>query len=308
MPIQPMKAITIEAGDYCHPCYASEKYDGWRCMIVDGVMYTSGGNAFKPNVQARFKPIIDMARRNRMILDGELYCDGVLFSDIAGILSSSKEVMALYNLKFYCFDSIVMEEYNGKKPKQTFRHRGINYHKFAGRTDCQHVLFMPVRQKKCMCKADATAFYNEVKEHCGEGIMLRTIDGLYEPGMRSKGIAKWKVWHTAEAKVVAVARQACPVKYADEVIDGKGYRNVCGSVMVEILPDQPLAAYALQKATFTGSQSIALRRKFWQERESMVGKIVEIEYLPGGNSGRQARFFRVREDMSTELADRRPTP
>ena len=61
------------------------------------------------------------------------------------------------------------------------------------------------------------------------------------------------------SQIVSIAQQACPVKYADEVIDGKGYKNVCGSVTLEILPDQPLQAYALQKAKFTDSQSLVLR-------------------------------------------------
>lgn len=30
-----------------YPCYVSEKLDGWRCLIVDGIMYTSGGKEFK---------------------------------------------------------------------------------------------------------------------------------------------------------------------------------------------------------------------------------------------------------------------
>ena len=58
----PMKAITVENGEYHYPCYVSEKYDGWRCLIAEGVMYTSSGTPFKPNVQARFKPIIDAGK------------------------------------------------------------------------------------------------------------------------------------------------------------------------------------------------------------------------------------------------------
>ena len=55
---QPMKADTVENGDFRYPCYVPEKLDGWRCLIVDGVMYTSSGKSFKPNVQVRFKPLI----------------------------------------------------------------------------------------------------------------------------------------------------------------------------------------------------------------------------------------------------------
>ena len=198
----PMKAVTVENGEYEYPCYASEKYDGWRCLIADGVMYTSGGTPFKPNVQARFKPIIDAGKKDKLIMDGELYFEGEQFGDIASVLSASQEKMAECHLRFYCFDAITLDEWQGRKAKQTFRQRYIKYHMFCGRLNQSYYLFMPVRQKECVCKADAVAFYNEVKERGGEGIILRTPQGLYEPGVRSKDIAKWKVWHTAEAKIV----------------------------------------------------------------------------------------------------------
>jgi hypothetical protein len=145
------------------------------------------------------------------------------------------------------------------------------------------------------------SIYDAVKQRGGEGVMLRTPDGLYQAGVRSKDIVKWKVWKDCSARVVDCHQLACPVQYADEVkiVDGKerGFKNSCGSVTVEILPDQPLPAGAVQNCMFTGNQSLELRRKFWVERDSMVGKVVDFEYLKGGNVGRMARIYRVREDL-----------
>ena len=64
-----MKAESVdEASQFRYPCYVSEKLDGWRCLIVDGVMFTSGGKPFKPPVQKRFKPVIEAAHKAKWLI------------------------------------------------------------------------------------------------------------------------------------------------------------------------------------------------------------------------------------------------
>ena len=49
-----MKAETIDdASQFRYPCYVSEKLDGWRCLVVDGVMFTSGGKPFSEHSKCR---------------------------------------------------------------------------------------------------------------------------------------------------------------------------------------------------------------------------------------------------------------
>jgi hypothetical protein len=90
------------------------------------------------------------------------------------------------------------------------------------------------------------------------------------------------------------------LKYAEEVreVDGKqqGFKKRAGSVTVEILPDQPLPAGAQQNTMFTPS-AFHLRDQFWTERETLIDKVVDFEFLPGGNVGRMGRIFRLREDI-----------
>ena len=102
------------------------------------------------------------------------------------------------------------------------------------------------------------------------------------------------------AKIVAIHQLACPLKYADEVreIDGKqqGFKRRAGSVTVEILPDQPLPSGVQQNTTFTPA-AFHLRDLFWTERETLIGKIVDFEFLSGATKGRMGRIFRLREDI-----------
>lgn len=69
-----------------------------------------------------------------------------------------------------------------------------------------------------------------------------------------------------------------------------------GSVTVQILPDQPLPAGILQNTLFTPA-AFHLRDLFWAEREMLIGKIVDFEYLSGATKGRMGRIFRLREDI-----------
>jgi hypothetical protein len=59
---------------------------------------------------------------------------------------------------------------------------------------------------------------------------------------------------------------------------------------------EPLPAGTQQNAMFTPA-AFHLRDQFWTERDSLIGKIVDFEFLPGGNVGRMGRIFRLREDI-----------
>ena len=108
------------------------------------------------------------------------------------------------------------------------------------------------------------------------------------------------MWSDCSARIVAIHQLACPLKYADEVreVDGKkqGFKRRAGSVTVQILPDQPLPAGTQQNAMFTPA-AFHLRDLFWTERETLIGKIVDFEFLVGATKGRMGRIFRLREDI-----------
>jgi hypothetical protein len=264
-------------------------------------MYTSGGKEFKPNVQERFKPIIEAAHKAKLVLDGELfYRHNSNFGELSSTLSASLDVMAERGLKFHCFDAVSYDEWYNRSGKETFEQRKARYEPFGKNIDPKGKLYVAVEQ--CWCDAEATAddYYARVKADDGEGVMMRTPYGKYEPNTRSKDIVKRKIWHDCSARIVAIHQLACPLKYAEEVreVDGvkQGFKKRAGSVTVEILPDQPLPAGAQQNAMFTPS-AFHLRDQFWTERETLIGKVVDFEFLPGGNVGRMGRIFRLREDI-----------
>jgi DNA ligase-1 len=291
-----MKAHSIDdASQFRYPCYISEKLDGWRCLIVNGMMYTSGGKPFKPNVQERFGSIIEAAHAAGLVIDGELFIEGNAdFGLLSSTLSSTLETMTDRGLKFFAFDAITYDEWLGRLGQEPFYVRIARYYGFCDSQNSD--LIVPVEQHLCNTVANADAYYDQIKAKGGEGVMMRVPDGKYQTNIRSKDIVKRKIWHDCSAKIVAIHQLACPLKYADEIIEGKGFKFRAGSVTVEILPDQPLPAGAQQNALFTPA-AFHLRDLFWAERDTLIGKIVDFEYLTGATKGRMGRIFRLREDI-----------
>jgi hypothetical protein len=293
-----MKAETIDdASQFRYPCFVSEKLDGWRCLVADGVMFTSGGKEFKPPVQERFKLIVDSAKAAGLVLDGELYIEGNTdFGLLSSTLSAGIEVMAERGLKFHCFDAITYDEWHGRTSQEPFERRYERYRQFKACRD----IFVAIEQVLCKDEAAADAYYADIKAKGGEGVMMRVPYGKYQTNTRSKDIVKRKVWSDCSARIVAIHQLACPLKYADEVreVDGvkQGFKKRAGSVTVEILPDQPLPAGAQQNAMFTPA-AFHLRDLFWAERETLIGKVVDFEFLAGATKGRMGRIFRLREDI-----------
>ena len=191
-----MKAESIDSADqFCYPCYVSEKLDGWRCLIVENTMYTSGGKEFKPPVQERFRRVTESAHNAGLVIDGELFIEGNSdFGLLSSTLSASVETMAERGLKFHCFDAITYDEWHGHVGQEPFDDWLARYVRFCQQQIADY-LIVPVEQHLCKDEAAADAYYQHIKAKGGEGVMMRVPYGKYEPNRRSKDIVKRKVWN-----------------------------------------------------------------------------------------------------------------
>jgi hypothetical protein len=77
----------------------------------------------------------------------------------------------------------------------------------------QHVNLLPV----VIGAANKQAFLDQVRAEFGEGIILRHVDGRYEPGRRSKTVIKNKFVHEVDAVITATGLKGA---------DGKEHNNV----------------------------------------------------------------------------------
>ena len=300
-------ATTIESPENTtYPAYVSEKLDGVRCVILDGVMYSRSGKRFNSRkgdeqfntkLDECFSDLRVFAKSKHVVLDGELYYPNSDFGKLMSVITKSPDESAIMKsgLRFHCFDAVKESEWGGKTVPFTARlSLALELEKEFNRPD----LFVVVDQKLVHTPAEAHALFDRITLAGGEGIMIRAPEAPYEY-KRTTVICKLKHWLTCEAKILEVHQQACPIQYADEIrqVKGKdtGFKFTAGSVTVEILPDQPLTAGKKQNTTFCEG-SVELRKYFWVNREALIGKTVEFAYLKGASKGRMGRITRLRPD------------
>ena len=83
-------------------------------------------------MQERFKLIVDSAKAAGLVLDGELFIEGNRdFGLLSSTLSTSVEVMAERELKFYAFDAVTYDEWHGRTSQEPFDDRLARYVMFC---------------------------------------------------------------------------------------------------------------------------------------------------------------------------------
>ena len=292
----PMLAETIGAvGETTYPSYVSEKLDGMRCIVDRNGLWTRTEHSLKPGMLEQFQPLVDLARDKGVVLDGEMYYPHHNdFGSLMSTMAASPEEIREKGVRFHLFDVVPEDEWEGEST-ESFTDRYGKYQQYAAEADPDQSYIIPVLQTLVNTPEEAQALFDAVKEQEGEGIMLRSPDAPYIHD-RSDKLVKLKNWDSCEGVVTAVHRQKCPIKDADEVIDGVGYKNCAGSVTVQILPDQPLPPVEQNCAFIKGDDGKQLRKEFWENADDIIGKVVEFQYLRGGTKGRMARVFRMRPD------------
>lgn len=176
--------------------------------------------------------------------------NGIYNKAVKGTISEAEED----GLHFVLWDLIPYEAWNTGKCTIRYEDR-LNSLKELIHTD-----FTSVIETHIVHNLDeATAIYSKYIAQDLEGIILKNIDGIWED-KRSKDQVKFKQVMSADLEVVEIVPGKEGKKYA-EVAGTIRCKTSCGQLIVD-----------------ASGMSDDQRQEFWDNRESMVGKIVEIEY------------------------------
>ena len=262
------------------PVYVSRKLDGvaaeFKCS-EDGVV-TVRSRQDKPilSVQHICDALAEILEPGQGVV-GELYIDGdFTFKDISGKVRQHEPApeLALYIYDFF----------RDNYPAQMFVHRHIQIDKLmydAGWRNMHPVYCVPHVLIRNQEELDmyTTGFFIAHPE--AEGMVIRTHQHLYEPGKRSWGMQKLKKRNTIDLKLVSIEEAT------DESGTGKG---MAGRFNCEY------------KGTVVGVGPGKLthdeRTIAFVNRESLVGSIVEVAYMPDAAYGalREPTVIRLRSD------------
>lgn len=269
----------------------THKLDGMRCLIIKD-------NLGKINLFSRqgqkLEGFLDIEEEAKQLPDGFVY-DGELLlrndnnldsKDLyrATMKIAASDMSDKKNIIFNCFDLIILDEFkNGYDSKPAYLRKSMLNKIFVRRNQLKWIKEVPVLYEG-NDKEQINYWLNKITSEGGEGVMINVSDAPYEC-KRSKGLLKVKKFQTVDLRCVDIEL-------------GTGVNaNRLGAITVEF-PYNDNVYQVKVGSGFTQEQ----RDYFWQNKNDIMGKIVEVQYFEitqnqnGGYSLRFPVFCQVRND------------
>lgn len=185
------------------PAFAQPKINGVRCFatLQDGVLVLlskKGLTYTLPHIEIDHKVFNEIAvelgvEAKDVVLDGELYVPGMKLQDII----SNVRVMQLETqlVQFYCFDIAVKDILQDKR---TATLKWV----FANTNGINNVVYVPTF--KVANHAQVRTLFQRFIAEGYEGLITRSIDGVYAFGHRVKYMTKLKKKESAEFRIINI--------------------------------------------------------------------------------------------------------
>jgi len=255
------------------------KLDGLRCIMIFkkfqciDVLSRGGRPLYNVgHITSELEPYIEDG-----VLDGELL--GVDWNDSIGVVRSSKTKKKSATLKFYAFDFIPIRDWEEQKCEIGLLDRRI----LLERKLSQKLLH--TRLLICHCIVPEKSAWDWAREYHDagyEGAVVKRIGSSYVFD-RSKDWLKLKFEETLDLEVV-------------DTVEGTGRNRSRLGALVCKLPNRELVHVG-------GGYSKEQRRLFWEQKSTLLGRVIEVKFqetTKGGKSLRFPIFLRFRLDKEWE--------
>jgi len=277
MELKPMLAPSVQGGldldSIKYPKIVQPKLDGFRCIDYAGTLWSRNDKRLRNSkIDELFT---DLSKE--IVLDGELYCQGLHFNELVHYLTKEGEELPK-NLKYYIWDLLSVVEWDRKKSEDGYIHRysiAKEYAKFNPRLQI-------VPSVQCNSKKEVLRVYKEYIKQGFEGAMLKDPSGPYKWGrctLKQEYLLKLKPRPTLDLEIQGI-----------EEGEGK-FTGLAAHVLVTY------KGVEINSGPGDGWTAAKLRDLF-QNREQYIGKIIEVyfqEITPDG-SFRFPKFSVIRED------------
>jgi len=298
----------VDLDNIKYPILASTKLDGIRCIFMNGQMLS---RSLKPipnkQMQEKFKVLAEYSKKYNIILDGELYGEGMTFQEITHFimtqdLDDSKNIKKVGHeeiipekLKFYCFDAV--EDLKFDVPFET-RLQEVD-------EMCYYAELVEVVEQKAVHSKEAVMeYFEEVLGDGYEGLILKSYDSRYKFGrctMNEGTMYKVKPYRTFDAQIIDIEERYLNTSesYINELGKSQKHNNkeamiptgIAGSFVVDYEGQK-------QKVALTGTEEF--RREVWKNRKQYIGKWIEFKGMLIGvkDCVRHPTFVRWRNDKN----------
>ena len=262
---QPMLACNVDLKSVIYPVYCTPKYDGIRCVIRGGVALS---RTLKPIPNKHVQKILKDCPDG---LDGELICPGKTFNEIQSAIMS---VEGTPEFMYHVFDII--------DPDAPYTDRMEMLEDLELPSCCQKVFPNIVYDE-----AELLGYEHEaVEEWEFEGIMIRDGEGPYKFGRSTQKqgwLCKLKRFQDAEATIIGY--EELMHNWNDSEEDERGHTKRSSKQEGKV-PAGTLGAFIVRDGDKTFKVATGMtaedRAKYWEMRDSMIGKLVKYKYQESG--------------------------
>ena len=264
------------------------KLDGVRCICIN----EDGNPKFFSRQGQIIEGLDDIFFEIRALPDGHVY-DGELLLDKEGLESKDlyRETVKVTssdgvkkNLIFNIFDILRVDDFKAGKLDMPARERKAILTKLLHKNAFKTLKNVDVLYDGTD-KSQIEYWLDKITSEGGEGVMINLADSPYEC-KRSKGLLKVKKFNSADVRVVGLE-------------EGTGQnQGRLGAINIEFIgPDNKI--YPCSVGTGLSQEQ---RIDFWEHKDKLLGKIIEIKYFEissnqNGTYGLRFPVFKwIRED------------
>jgi DNA ligase-1 len=287
--------------DLTYPLLASLKYDGNRHLRMKGVSYTRSLKV-QPNKNLSAH-LPQLSAATELVWDGELWSPKMSFSELQTIIRA-KDKPIPEHVKFYIFDMMTLDEWNGEC-STPFARRSQNlaqwFWEFTPR-NCEYV-----RQELVTSATKVRMLYAEALEAGFEGLILRDPNAGYKHGratIKEGSIFKQKPFDLLDAKVIGFEQQKAVREDAVRTTNELG-RTAKTSKKADFTVADNIGALHVRDEKgrefsigWGRGWDMAKRKELWDDRASLVGRWVEVRFMAVGEKAlpRMPQLIRFRDD------------
>lgn len=279
MAIQPMLAAKCEAiTKLVFPVIASEKIDGIRCFILNGVPYSRNLKPIKNLfINKCLTNWVKSFRKTPFIVDGEIVVKGDFSSTASGVMT----IAGTPDFKYKVFD--IVTEDSATSCAMHFKER---YEILSTIVNMYKVPFVECLEHHTFTRPQELAIYEDMLLEMGaEGVMIRSPKGPYKFGRSTEKegyLLKLKKFEEDEAEILGFEEKL--INANDPEINEKGYQ-VRSSRADGMLAADTLGSL-LVKDCETGvifnvgsGFDDKLRAKIWNNQSAYKGKIITYKHF-----------------------------
>lgn len=300
MAVQPMLASKCDdINKLVFPVIASEKIDGIRCFILNGMPLSRNLKPIKNQfINKCLSTWVKSFKKVPFIIDGEIIVKGTFGDTASGVMTIS----GTPDFKYKVFD-IVTED----KAACVAMHFKERFEILKTLVNMYKVPFVECLEHHTFSGAQELNIYEDMLLEMGaEGVMLRAPNGPYKFGRSTAKegyLLKLKKFEESEAEIIGFEEKL--INANDPEINEKGYQ-VRSSRADGMIPAETLGSLLVKDCetgvTFNVGSGFddALRLKIWSNLSYYKGKIITYKHFAQAGVKDKPRFpiFKgFREDL-----------